>query len=110
MKKRLMKKKIPKNTHYCLDCPHRKFLGFEDLNRDACKYAEVCDSEGGCNCRIHIYKCNYLNYTDHEEESLFWDGCKECGEYLVSEKVMAKEYARWICEQQGLPTNRGRFK
>lgn len=110
MNKRQMKKKIPKDTHYCLDCPHKKFLGFRDLNRKNCKYAEVCDSDGGCDCRIHIYRCNYLKFTDHEEETLLWDGCKECGEGLVSEKRIERELVREQCELQGLPTHRGRFK
>lgn len=110
MKKRQMKKRIPKDTVYCGNCPHIRFLGMKDLNRTNCKYADTCDSEGGCNCRIHIYRCNYMKFTDYEEETLLWDGCKECGERFPSERKMNREIAHMECKSLGLPTHRGRIK
>lgn len=93
MKKRAMKKWIPKNTIYCKDCKWRRFLGtFKcHMNPPNEKGWVKCNVSSGCvptdcwdgdeitKCRLHIYRCDYLGYTDAEQRSLLWDGCKECG-------------------------------
>ena len=81
MKKRAMKKWIPKNTCYCygnklVSCKWHKSLGINILNKETCEYAELCDTCHNCDCKIT--KCEYLNYTDFEEETHLWDQCKEC--------------------------------
>lgn len=86
MKKRQMKKWIPKDTIYCLDCKWRKFLGTKKLHRNTgCESAHSCNAKcwttPDTKCRYRIYRCEYMGYTDETEESLLWDGCKECGEH-----------------------------
>lgn len=85
MKKRVMKKYIPKHTMYCGDCRWRKHISTIKLHRDTgCQHKNTCDSncwskDLQTHCINRIYRCEYLGYTDYEEESLLWDGCKECG-------------------------------
>lgn len=95
MKKRAMKKWIPKGL-YCYDivkskngkhmrrtCKWFKYITTIIHDENNCKYANECDNiiQGiGCeNCPTNVYRCKYLNYTDWNEESLLWDSCKECG-------------------------------
>ena len=110
MKQRLMKKKIPKETVYCGDCPHRLFLGIKKLNRNNCRHTDSCDETTPCHCRLVIYRCADLKWTDHEEQSLLSEGCKEGGVSLANERQMNQEWDRWIATQQGLPTHRGRCR
>lgn len=63
MKKRSMKKWIPKGL-YCKGCKWRNIVGY------------VQPKVG---MTYSIYRCEYMNYTDFEEDSLLWDGVKECG-------------------------------
>ena len=86
MKKRAMKKYIPKNTCYCYKysptrgyyrCKWFKFLGINKLNRETCEYAPEC-GEKECKCQYSIYRCEYLGFTDKQNETLLWDECKEC--------------------------------
>lgn len=84
MKKRAMKKWIPKNTIYCDGCPYRHYITTVILNENNCNYAEECEfkpcwTNPNNSCRNIVYKCDYLNYVDWEQDSLLWDGCKECG-------------------------------
>ena len=90
MKKRAMKKWIPEGC-YCSgtgtkkypNCKWRKYCGTKKLNKDNCEFANEC--EGNCwtnpqnSCTHIIYKCEYMNFTDFNQDSLLWDGCKECG-------------------------------
>lgn len=86
MKKRAMKKWIPKNTLYCLNCKWRWFVKIVYLNKTNCKFADECSdkcwSSPETSCRNRVYRCDYLSFTDWNEETLLWDGCKECGEHL----------------------------
>lgn len=109
MNQRIMKKKIPKHTVYCDDCPHRQFINYLVLNRQTCRFSSECEQMTPCHCRpLLVYRCAYLKWTDYEEQSLLWDGCKECGVSHADEKEMDREFARMIAEEQGLPTHRGR--
>lgn len=63
MKKRAMKKWIPKGQ-YCSGCKWINIVGF------------VRPKVGMAHS---IYRCEYMNYTDFNEESLLWDYVKECG-------------------------------
>ena len=83
MKKRAMKKWIPKGI-YCHGndtkkspyCKWHKFLGIKTLTKDNCKFSNECKQ---CkNCKISIYKCEYLNYIDYQQETLLFDQCKIC--------------------------------
>lgn len=84
MTKKEMEKFIPKDTPYCRDCRWRKFIGEVKLHRDTnctlkdeCK--EVCWTTEQNSCRNLVFRCEYLDFTDYEQKSLLWDGCKECG-------------------------------
>lgn len=99
MKKRAMKKYIPKNTPYCDGCKWRKhidiiylhkdpseFIGtglLQHLHIEKCKYADECQgncwTSAGTSCIIEVWRCEYLGLTDYEQDTLLWDGCKECG-------------------------------
>lgn len=85
MKKRKMKKYIPKNTCYCHDCKWWRFLGVQKHYLGECEYVEECDKECGTSpdtmCQSAIIRCEYLGYTDKTNESLLWDKCKECDEH-----------------------------
>lgn len=94
MKKRAMKKWIPKNTIYCKTCKWRQYLETRYLHRDPdnfklaigakkCQYADTCGAKcwenANSSCSIEIWKCKYLGLIDIEQDTLLWDGCKECG-------------------------------
>jgi hypothetical protein len=84
-----MKKWIPKNTIYCYDynglCKWHKYIKTVKLNKSNCESANTCKHEcwssPNTSCKIKIYKCEYLNFTDWNEDSYLWDQCKECGEH-----------------------------
>lgn len=94
MKKRAMKKYIPKKTPYCYTwendkrkyCPWRKYIKtiYYNLDEQNCPHTNDCEDRDKCwtspdkSCRVRVYRCEYLGYTDYEEESLLWDACKEC--------------------------------
>ena len=90
MKKKAMKKWIPKG-HYCYGIRQNKTKGkkckwFKHIktiinDEKTCIYAKECLEEYGMcyHCPKFIYRCEYLKYTDTEQESLLWDSCKECG-------------------------------
>lgn len=84
MKKRKMKKYIPKHTLYCGNCPWRKYIKTIEYNKATyCPNSKECQEEcwttPSTSCNVRVYKCEYMGYTDYKEESLLWDGCKECG-------------------------------
>ena len=84
MKKRAMKKWIPKDTCYCGECPHHHYITTIKFNETNCEYVENCKDKpcwtrAENSCRSIVYKCDYLKYIDWKQESLLWDGCKECG-------------------------------
>ena len=86
MKKRAMKKWIPKGM-YCYSgehkCKWRKYYKTIKLDKSNCKNAydcdEICWSKPENSCKIIIYGCKYMNYIDYAGESFLWDQCKECG-------------------------------
>ena len=83
MKKRAMKKWIPKGM-YCYEsnyeCKWHKCVGVKKTNHSNCRYNNDCKvSSSYCDCSHLIYKCEYMNYIDFEQNSLLWDACKECG-------------------------------
>ena len=84
MKKRAMKKWIPKGL-YCYDfkrgkCKWLHHLGTKEWNRNNCEFANECNKEK-CNCKTAIMRCDYLGIIDDNEDTLLWDSCKECGEH-----------------------------
>lgn len=85
MKKRTMKKWIPKETSYCGSCKWRKYIGIKEHYKGSCYFRETCKVKDKCGiepqymCQNTVWKCKYLNYTDYNQTSLLWDGCKECG-------------------------------
>lgn len=90
MKKRTMKKWIPKGM-YCHGsgtkknsyCKWRKYITIIKRDKSNCKHAKTCEdicwTRPDNSCRNVIYRCEYLKYTDFTQESLLWDACKECG-------------------------------
>lgn len=66
MKKRKMKKYIPKNTSYCYD-----------LNGKSCKWHRLIKNKR----KQENGYCMYLKSGDWEDDrtSLLWDFVKECG-------------------------------
>lgn len=70
MKKRTMKKWIPKNTCYCENCKWRR------INKTK-------------NSQENGY-CMYLGTGDWVENGtdLIWDGCKDCGEHMELHELM----------------------
>ena len=104
MKKRAMKKWIPKNTIYCDGCKWRKYIktrflhknpeelkvhGLKNVVVERCKYADECEGKCWTNeqtrCYTEVWRCEYMGYTDYDQDSLLWDGCKECGVYMPKE-------------------------
>ena len=98
MTKEEMKLQIPKGTPYCYmidtegkyhGCPWRKHIDtiYYNLDEINCPHNLTCNSKDICwqtprtSCKIEVYRCEYLGYTDYEEESLLWDAVKECGEF-----------------------------
>lgn len=84
MKKRAMKKWIPKNTSYCNNCKWRHYLTTIKVDESNCEYQETCKhkpcwSNSSNSCNVVVHKCDFLNFIDWHQESLLWDGCKECG-------------------------------
>ena len=98
MKKRAMKKWIPKNTMYCDGCKwlryiktiylHKnpkklKLLDVPNVVVEKCQHAEECNDECWTSdmtrCHKEVWRCEYLGFTDYEQDSLLLDGCKECG-------------------------------
>lgn len=94
MKKRAMKKWIP-NGIYCHGnlgsdynrkrnppCKWLKYITTKNSNTTNCEFTKQCkgvkDNKCG-GCSIEVYRCEYMNYTDWEEDSYLWDECKECG-------------------------------
>ena len=101
MKKRAMKKWIPKNTPYCGSCKWRHYIYMICYHRspedfkpfsDAAKIVvKKCEFENSCKekecwnqkrmsscCMVPVYKCDYLGLIDTEGNTLLFDGCKEC--------------------------------
>ena len=82
---------IPKGTIYCYGengaCPYHRYIETIKLyenNGENCEYRKTCDgicgTEPNNSCKILVYRCEYMDYTDKEQESLLWDSIKECGE------------------------------
>lgn len=90
MKKRAMKKWIPKGA-YCHgngakkypNCKWRKYIATIKRNKSNCEYSneskEECWSKPNNSCYHVVYKCEYMKYIDWTQDSLLWDACKECG-------------------------------
>lgn len=92
MKKRVMKKYIPKNTIYCGSCKWRHYLGTvkyhinppDEAGWEKCNLPDGCDkndcwTDSCTSCYSEIWKCDYLGLIDKQQETLLWHGCKECG-------------------------------
>ncbi len=87
MKRRAMKKWIPKDTCYCYDittgkvCKWWNKLRTITLDQTNCEYYQDCKSKGHIctSCSHDIIECKYLRYIDTDEDSLLFDMCKECG-------------------------------
>ncbi|WP_061328849.1 hypothetical protein [Clostridium botulinum] len=69
MKKRAMKKWIPKHTAYCYIYKNNKSI--------PCKWYRFNSSKDKQECGY----CKYLNHGDWQEDGTFllWDMVKECG-------------------------------
>jgi len=82
-----MAKYIPQKTLYCGECPWRThitdiYLNKEEKNcpfNDNCEDNHICWTTAQTYCRTRVYRCEYLDYTDWNEDSLLWDEVKECG-------------------------------
>ena len=97
MKKRVMKKYIPKNTVYCGNCKWRHFIKSVRYHRsppdengwEQCEHAQSCKNDcwtdSYSSCYGEIWRCDYLKFTDTQQDSLLWDGCKECGVHYPKE-------------------------
>jgi len=95
MKKRAMKKWIPKQTQYCYNneyaCKWRRFIKTIKYHRDTnCEHAETCKEEcwtmNNNSCQVNVFKCEYLNYIDWNEDSLLFDEVKECSVSTISKE------------------------
>ena len=104
MKKRAMKKWIPKDTDYCGSCKWRRYIKTifwharplttqlsppeEGCEWTQCDISKECESNQRCwmgateSCFVHVYRCEYLGLTDTIGDTLLWDGCKECDEHM----------------------------
>ena len=94
MKKRAMKKWIPKKTPYCYTykngkytlCKYFKYIKTIYYNKDekncphndTCKHNTECWNTPSTSCRVQVCQYKYLRYTDYDEDSFLWDKCKEC--------------------------------
>jgi hypothetical protein len=86
LKKRAMKKWIPKGM-YCHSnggCKWWKYIKTIKLHRDInCEHKNTCKEECWTtpknSCQVKVCRCEYMGYTDWNEESLLWDKVKECG-------------------------------
>lgn len=68
MKKRAMKKWIPKGMYCYGNGTH------------SCKWRKcITTTKSNSPYKHLVYKCEYMNYIDWEQDSLLWDSCKECG-------------------------------
>lgn len=80
MKKRQMKKWIPKDTDYCYDnsglCKWYQYLGQRNY-----KYTENGEEKIEI---VPVKGCMYLGLNDFDSDDLLilHDQCKECGEHL----------------------------
>ena len=83
MKKRKMKKYIPKDTDYCCHCKWWKHLGTNYKYLGECELRAECGDTCGTSyettCQYPIIRCEYLGYTDKQNDSLLWYSVKECG-------------------------------
>lgn len=101
MKKRAMKKWIPKNTIYCCNCKWRRYIKTKILHKnpdelkainfphvviEKCEFADECNRDcwttEQTRCRNEVWRCEYMGYTDYNQDSLLWDGYKECGVHM----------------------------
>jgi len=82
MKKRAMKKWIPKDTCYC----------YENKNIKTCKWLSFNKTK---HKQLSGY-CKYLNIGDWMEDGtiLLWDECKECGIHDYSKPHWSKQSKR----------------
>lgn len=82
MKKMAMKKWIPRNTPYCGSCKWRNYYGTIKLDKTNCEHSKTCNdtcwSSPETSCQVSIIGCKYLGIVDKTEDTLLWDGCKEC--------------------------------
>lgn len=95
MKKRAMKKWIPKNTVYCYESLKPKNDGtFAVAYVRHCKWRKRKKHNG----EYEIF-CEYLKKFDSEIScGLLWDACKECGEHYDNDRYhyrLAKQYRRY---------------
>ena len=88
MKKRAMKKWIPKQTCYCYDHLTRAKTDKPGVLRYVghCKWRQLrrrIDEEYGTEKEWY---CAYLGkYDDEIDVGLLWDACKECGEHYETD-------------------------
>lgn len=94
---------IPKGD-YCDECPYWKYLGTVKYHANPpnetytqCIYESVCKKSDRCwkkkstECQRKIVRCEYLDLTDNEENTLLWDKCKVCGVNLEDEGMHSKD-------------------
>lgn len=98
--KEIKEEKIPKGR-YCDNCPYYETIGINYLIRDLSIVTEElksilsskdqwkeCPHSGNCTancirsgqpvCYEKRVRCDYLNYTDNNEDTLLHDGVKQC--------------------------------
>lgn len=75
MKKRAMKKYIPRETMYCDGC--KNYIYFKIVN-DYMVYPKNGNKETiKISCKYIAHKCRYTNVSD-ERDALLYDQCKVC--------------------------------
>lgn len=102
MKKRAMKKWIPKDTPYCYGSlkPIKGIPGAVSYVGH-CKWRvlrKITDEYG----TREEYFCRYTGCFD---EGLLWDACKECGEHDTwkNEERNRQRYAKWLYRNRKSP-------
>lgn len=99
--------KRPKGV-YCYDnnglCPYYKQLGSIKYNREPQNDELLCIYD--CNlypnrcrgCESKVIHCDYLDYTDFDQDTLLWDRVKECNSKIITHKnnIIADNYYQLI--------------
>lgn len=85
MKKRAMKKYIPKG-YFCSKCPYRRYFKTK-LNRSNCDLSKICSmkcwTSDTTKCMNEVWICKYLGFIDKSRRTELWDGFKICEEKLM---------------------------
>ena len=94
MKKRAMKKWIPKDTPYCYAAlkPIKGSYGVRYVGHCPWRTIRTCTDEHG------THEEYFCLYTGQFDQGLLWDAVKECGEHdtFKNEAINEIRYAKWL--------------